>query len=100
MSTAGERLIAGMTEAVAIAKGEQPAARITMQGHHYVPEGAVAEAVAAERERCAAIATRYGDGRESEAAGARIAKKRFEARDYESMAISAYQVAAAIKGEA
>jgi hypothetical protein len=47
MTKAGEQLI----EAVALANGEQPAAGIFFNGHHYVPR----EAVAAERERCARI---------------------------------------------
>lgn len=38
MSKAGTKLIAAAQEAVSITKGEQPAARITMAGHHYVPE--------------------------------------------------------------
>jgi DNA-binding XRE family transcriptional regulator len=38
MTKAGERLLKGMTEALSIAKGEQPAARIHIKGHAYVPE--------------------------------------------------------------
>lgn len=38
MSKIGDRLIMGVTEALAIAKGEEPAARITVKGFHYVPE--------------------------------------------------------------
>lgn len=38
MTKAGERLLEGAREALAIAKGEQPAARITIHGHAYVPE--------------------------------------------------------------
>lgn len=40
MTKAGERLIEGSKEALAIAMGEQPAARITINGHAYVPEAA------------------------------------------------------------
>jgi hypothetical protein len=40
MTTAGNRIIEGAKEALAIAKGEQPAARIWHQGHAYVPEAA------------------------------------------------------------
>lgn len=38
MSEAGERLIEGAKEMLAVAKGEQPAARIHVNGHAYVPE--------------------------------------------------------------
>lgn len=38
MSQAGERMLEGAREAVAIAKGEQPAASIWIKGHRYVPE--------------------------------------------------------------
>jgi hypothetical protein len=38
MTKAGERLLEGAAEALAIAKGEQPAARIHIRGHSYVPE--------------------------------------------------------------
>jgi hypothetical protein len=37
MSKAGKRLIDAATEAVAVAKGEQPAAAIYHKGHKYVP---------------------------------------------------------------
>lgn len=37
MSEAGERLIEGAKEMLAIAKGEQPAARIWIDGHAYDP---------------------------------------------------------------
>ena len=37
MTKAGERLIESMKEAVAIAKGEQPAAAIWVDGFKYVP---------------------------------------------------------------
>lgn len=46
------KIIEGMTEALAVAKGDQPAARITIHGHTYVPlsvaqalRAALAEAV-------------------------------------------------------
>ena len=52
MSKAGKKIIRGMNEALAFARGEQPVPRITIRGHAYVPEAAVA----AERERCAKIA--------------------------------------------
>jgi hypothetical protein len=32
------KIIAGMRDAVEVAKGEKPAARITIKGHAYVPE--------------------------------------------------------------
>ncbi len=51
MSRAGERLIEGAKEALAIAKGEQPAARIHINGHTYVPESAVREAILAAEKR-------------------------------------------------
>lgn len=35
--TPGERIIEGMTEAVAVANGEVPAARLHINGHTYVP---------------------------------------------------------------
>lgn len=38
MTDAGEKIIAGMAEALSIARGEQPAARIFHRGHAYVPE--------------------------------------------------------------
>ena len=60
MSKIGDSLIMGMTEALAIAKGEEPAARITLAGFHYVPESAVATAIMAERERCAEVADNHG----------------------------------------
>ncbi len=75
MSEAGKRLIEGAKEALAIAKGEQPAARIWHQGHSYVPEAEVQAMLLSERketiERCAAIAE-Y-DGNLPGLAGARIA---------------------------
>jgi len=40
MSEAGERLIAGVTGALAVARGEEPAASVTMNGHTYVPKAA------------------------------------------------------------
>lgn len=46
------KILEGVNEALAFAKGDQPAARITINGHVYVPE----KSVAAERERCARIA--------------------------------------------
>lgn len=39
MSHAGERMLESVREAVAVAKGEQPAASITIKGHRYVPDG-------------------------------------------------------------
>jgi hypothetical protein len=40
MTEAGERILEGAREALAVAKGEQPAASITIYGHTYVPKGA------------------------------------------------------------
>lgn len=37
MSKAGERILEGAREMLAVAKGEQPAASITVKGHKYVP---------------------------------------------------------------
>ncbi len=55
MSKAGEQIIAGAEEAVRIARGEIPAARIWQDGHAYVPEARLAaaeeRAEKAERER-------------------------------------------------
>lgn len=50
MTKAGERLIGGMKEAMAIAKGEQTAASITVNGQTYVPVEAMREAVRALEE--------------------------------------------------
>lgn len=47
--TPGQRLIEGAREALAIARGEIPAARITINGHAYVPE-AEAASLRAEKE--------------------------------------------------
>lgn len=47
LSETGKRLIGALEEAVSIAKGEQPAARITMQGQSYVPEQRLKDAHAA-----------------------------------------------------
>ena len=47
--TPGERLIEGAREALAIARGEIPAARITINGHAYVPETELAS-LRAEKE--------------------------------------------------
>lgn len=41
MTEAGERLIEGAKEALAIARGEQPAARLHIDGHAYVPVSAL-----------------------------------------------------------
>lgn len=38
MTKAGKRMIEGAKEAVAVARGEQPAASITVAGHTYVPK--------------------------------------------------------------
>jgi hypothetical protein len=46
------KIVGGAKEALAVARGKQPAARIYMQGHVYVPASAVAEM----RERCAKVA--------------------------------------------
>jgi NTP pyrophosphatase (non-canonical NTP hydrolase) len=52
-----DKIKAGLEEAVAVAKGEQPAASIYVHGHKYVP----ASAVAAERERCGAFLDERAD---------------------------------------
>lgn len=46
MSKAGERLLEGAREALAIAKGEEPAASITVQGYTYVPKPVALEEAA------------------------------------------------------
>lgn len=51
MTEAGERLLAGAREAVAIARGEQPAARIHIQGYAYVPEQRWQPAATAPKDR-------------------------------------------------
>ena len=38
MTKAGERILEGAREALAIVKGEKPAASITIAGHTYVPK--------------------------------------------------------------
>lgn len=38
MTKAGEQILEGMNEAVAVANGDQPAARLWHKGHAYVPE--------------------------------------------------------------
>jgi hypothetical protein len=43
MTKAGERLLEGAREALAIAKGEQPAASVTIGGHTYVPKNVAFE---------------------------------------------------------
>lgn len=55
MTKAGERLIEGVKEALAIARGEQPAAAIAVGGHTYVPVARIAE----EREACAKVAEQW-----------------------------------------
>lgn len=42
MSDAGKKLLEGAAEALAVAKGDQPAARIRHSGHAYVPESELA----------------------------------------------------------
>jgi hypothetical protein len=56
MSKAGKRLVDAAEEILQVARGEIPHARLHIGGWVYVPESAVAEALAAERERCARIA--------------------------------------------
>jgi hypothetical protein len=53
MSKAGKRLIEAMDEAVSIANGDEPAPRVYIKGHAYVPETRIAEL---KRERDAALA--------------------------------------------
>lgn len=71
----GQRLIEGAKEALAIARGEIPAARITINGHAYVPEAEAASLRAEKeelrRERDEARAKAEKDLRE---AGAHFAK--------------------------
>lgn len=42
MSESGERILAGAREALAFAKGDEPAAAITINGHRYISEAALA----------------------------------------------------------
>lgn len=51
MSEAGERLIEGAKEALAIARGEQPAARIHVEGHAYVSQALVDEKLASVEDK-------------------------------------------------
>lgn len=51
MSEAYNRMKAGLDEAHAIARGDQPAARIWHQGHSYVPESELQEALRRYDER-------------------------------------------------
>lgn len=44
MKARPNRIVDGVKEAAAIAKGETPAARITINGHAYVPEAALLSA--------------------------------------------------------
>lgn len=75
MSKAGSRILEGAREALAVAKGEAPAASITVNGHRYVPADRIASL---ERERDEArqivrdihwMARRYADGRMTYAVG-------------------------------
>lgn len=56
----GKKIIAGATEAVAAAKGEQPAAAILHNGHRYVPHH-VAKERAALRKHLEDLTTTVGD---------------------------------------
>jgi hypothetical protein len=59
MTKAGERIIEGAKEALAIARGEQPAPRLHLNGHAYVPEEVFeslrSELEAVKRERDGAL---------------------------------------------
>jgi uncharacterized protein YPO0396 len=57
MSDTGKKLIDGMTEALAVAKGDVPAARIHYQGHAYVPASHI-QALEAKLEAVTAEASR------------------------------------------
>ena len=63
--TPGERAIEGMKEVLAIAKGEQPAASIYMNGHNYVPLSDL-DALVAERDRLREALTAILDKLDSE----------------------------------
>lgn len=52
----GNKIIQAASEALAFARGEQSAARLTVNGHTYVPLANISKAVLIERERCAKIA--------------------------------------------
>lgn len=58
----------------------------------------VARAIMAERERCAKVAEDHGAARKQQYLGATTHKAHKEARDYQSMSMAAYQVAADIRG--
>lgn len=45
-SEAGKRILEGVKEALAVAKGEQPAASVHINGFTYVPDGDVRQAIA------------------------------------------------------
>lgn len=58
---------------------------------------AITAAVAAEREACAEVADNISAGRSRQKMQATTAKKRIEARDFESMAMSAIDVSYKIR---
>lgn len=49
MTKAGEKIIEGLHEAVAVAKGEQPAAAMWINGHRYVPAAKIEVLISALR---------------------------------------------------
>ena len=76
MSEAGKRLLAGAAEALAFAKGEEPAARIHINGHTYVPESALIAAKNEGLELAASIAQMHDHrGDTSAAIRSRIQKE-------------------------
>lgn len=63
----GKKSIEGAKEAIAVAKGDIPAARIHVHGHAYVPEAQVTEAIAQLQNALKAAEAldkwhRYGEG--------------------------------------
>lgn len=66
MTKAGEQLLEGAREALAVARGEQPAARMHINGHTYVPEAellAVKAALAVSEQQVARLENQLMDER-------------------------------------
>lgn len=84
MTKAGDKVLKSLEEAVSIAKGEIPAARITINGHTYAPAAEI-ERLTAENERlrrelrnCAdllVLGDEVGNPNETELAAYREAQK-------------------------
>lgn len=77
-------------------------ARISSAPHNTpeIARAVIARAILAEHERCAAVADKIAAGRSRQKMEATTAKKRGEARDFKSMAMSAIDVAYSIRSGA